>query len=391
MNEYEKALTLRQETVAHRRWFHKNAEVGLHTPGAVAYVTETLKQYGFDPVPCGNGITATVGRGGKCILLRADMDALPMKEESGEPFACKTGTEAHTCGHDLHAAMLLTAAKLLKEREDSLCGTVKFMFQPGEETFEGARDMIEQGILENPKADAAMAVHVTAGRMAVGSYMYNDTDAMMCSADSFRITVAGKGGHGAYPNTAVDPIHIGAHICIALEGLIAREADPRGTNVLTLGRFQAGTAPNIIPDAAVLEGTIRCDSPGMREKLVRRMGELAESTAKSWGGSAKVELLSQVPPLICDGELTREMVGYLNELNIPGAEGIPGIRAGASEDFAAVAERVPGVFLYLSAGFPDARGDAPAHNPKVRFNEDVLPVGAAVLAHCAARWLETNN
>lgn len=390
MNEYEKALALREETAAHRRWFHRNAEVGLNMPKAAAYVTQTLKKYGLEPTPCGHGVAAVLGRGGKCILLRADMDALPMKEESGESFACPSGTEAHTCGHDLHAAMLLTAARLLKERESTLKGTVKFMFQPGEETFEGARDMIAAGILENPKVDAAMAVHVTAGRLPAGSYMYNDSGAMMCSADGFRITISGKGGHGAYPHTAVDPIHIGAHICLALEGLIAREADPKDTNVLTIGRFQAGSAPNIIPGEAILEGTIRCDSPEMRKKLVGRMQELAESTAKNWGGSAKIDMLSQVPPLICDGGLTREIVGYLQELDIPGAKGIPGIRAGASEDFAAVTEQVPGTFLYLSAGFPDQRGDAPAHNPKVRFNEDVLPVGAALLSHCAARWLADN-
>lgn len=391
MNEYERALALAEETVAHRRRFHEHAEVGLHMPKALAYVTETLKKYGITPVPCGHGITATVGSGGKCILLRADMDALPMKEESGEAFACKSGTAAHTCGHDLHAAMLLTAAKLLKEREKTLKGTVKLMFQPGEETFEGARDMIGQGILENPRVDAAMAVHVTSGQLPLGSYMYNDTDAMMCSADGFRITISGKGGHGAYPNIAVDPIHIGAHICIALEGLIAREADPGSTSVLTVGSFRAGAAPNIIPDEAALEGTLRCGSPGMREKLVRRIEDLASATAKSWGGCAKTEMLSRVPPLICDPELTRETVGYLQELPLPEAKGIPGIRVGASEDFACLAERVPSVFLYLSAGFPDARGEAPAHNPKVRFNEDVLPIGAAVLAHCAARWLEENR
>lgn len=377
-------MALGEETVAHRRWFHENAEVGLHMPKAVAYVTEKLRSYGLSPMPCGQGVTATVGSGGKCLLLRADMDALPMTEESGEPFACSTGA-AHACGHDLHAAMLLTAAKLLKERENTLNGTVKFMFQPAEETFRGAGDMMENGILEG--VDAALAIHVTAGRAPVGSYMFNDSTAMMCSADGFRVTVTGKGGHGAYPHTAVDPIHIGAHTVLALEGLIAREADPAGTNVLTIGKFQAGTAPNILPDTAILEGTLRCDSREMREKLVGRLREVAENTAALWGGSGEVEMLSQVPPLLCDSELTKEMVGYLEELEIPGAAAVPGIRAGASEDFANITEQVPGTFLYLSAGFPDERGDAPAHNPKVRFNEDVLPIGTAVLAHCAIRWL----
>ena len=390
MNAYEKALALSRETAEHRRWFHSNPEVGLSMPGAVEYVTEILKEYGLEPRPCGHGVTASLGRGGKCLLLRADMDALPMAEESGEPFAAKNG-RAHACGHDFHAAMLLTAAKLLKEQEASLKGTVKFMFQTGEESFQGSRDMIDAGILEDPRVDGAMAVHVAAGHAPVGSFMYNSSGVMMCSADGFRITVTGKGGHGAYPHTAVDPVHIAVGIYQALEGLVVRETDPAKTCVLTVGHFQAGTAPNILPDQAVLEGTIRTDDPDSRALLVRRVEELAERTGESWGGSVQVEWLSGVPPLVCDPALTEEMVGYLEELRIPGAQGIPGIRAGASEDFAWIANRVPSVFLYLGAGFPDARGDAPAHNPRVRFNEEVCPIGAAVLAHCALRWLETHG
>ena len=167
MNYYERALELRGETVAHRRWLHQNAEVGLEMPKAQAYVMEQLRECGLDPRPCGHGVTAELGReGGKTLLLRADMDALPMPEESGESFACPTGTEAHACGHDFHAAMLLTAAKMLKENEDALHGRVRFMFQAAEETFEGAKDMIGKGILEG--VDGALAYHVGSGRMPVG-------------------------------------------------------------------------------------------------------------------------------------------------------------------------------------------------------------------------------
>ena len=173
MDFYEKALEYREETIAHRRWFHKNAETGLNMPKGQSYILETLNNYGIDAQKCGHGVTATIGNKGKCILLRADMDALPMREESGLDFACPTGKEAHTCGHDFHAAMLLTAAKILKEQESNLQGTVKLMFQPGEETLQGARNMIEHGILSNPKPDAALAFHVTTGRMPVGIYIYN--------------------------------------------------------------------------------------------------------------------------------------------------------------------------------------------------------------------------
>lgn len=387
MNFYERALQLQQETVAHRRWLHANAEYGLNMPKAQKYVMEALASYGLEPVACGHGVTATVGSGGKCILLRADMDALPMQEESGEAFACTSGA-AHACGHDFHAAMLLTAAKLLKEQEQNLKGTVKFMFQTAEETFEGAKDMIESGILENPKVDAALAFHVTSGQMPVGIYMFNGSSTMMASVDGFRIEIQGKGSHGAYPQNAIDPINIGVHIYLALEALIAREATPDKMCVMTVGKFQAGTAANIIPDSAVLEGTIRTNDRDSRALLVRRMKEVAEKTAEVYGGSARVVMTSGVAPLICDKALTEELTGYLAQLNIPGAMPYPGITASASEDFATVAEAVPATFVYLSAGFLDERGTYPAHNPKVQFNEAVCPIGAAGYAQCAARWLE---
>ena len=243
MNYYERALALREETVEHRRYFHTHAEVGLDTPRAQAYVMEKLTEYGLSPRACGHGVTATLGSGGKVLLLRADMDALPMAEESGEPFACPTGTAAHTCGHDFHAAMLLTAAKLLKENEAALQGTVKLMFQPAEETFEGAKDMIAHGILEEPPVDAALAYHVAPGKMPVGVFMYNAGAVMMNSVDGFKITVRGRGAHGAYPHSSIDPINIAAHIYLALEALIAREADPGKSCVMTVGHFPPGPRP----------------------------------------------------------------------------------------------------------------------------------------------------
>ena len=391
MNYYERALALKEETIAHRRFFHVNAEVGLNMPKGQAYVLEELKKLGIDAKPCGHGVTATVGKGGKCLLLRADMDALPMAEESGLDFACPTGTEAHTCGHDFHVAMLLTAAKMLKENEENLEGTVKFMFQPAEETFEGAKNMLENGILENPAPDAALAYHVTSGKMPVGIYMYNNASTMMFSVDGFKITIKGKGAHGAYPHASIDPINIAVHVYTALEALIAREVDPAKANLLTIGKFSAGTASNIIPETAELQGTIRSNDKPSRELLVRRMKEIAVKTAETYGGTAEIEMLSEVPPLICDPKLTNEFVGYMKDMNIPGAMPYPGISASASEDFASIADKVPGTFMYLSAGFLDDRGGAPAHNPKVMFNEDVCPIGASSYAHCATEWLKNNK
>lgn len=389
MDYYKRAMELKDEIISNRRYFHANPEVGLEMPETQEYVMKQLESYGIEAKKCGHGVSAVIGKCGKCILLRADMDALPMPEESGEEFACKSGKEAHACGHDFHAAMLLAAAKMLKEDEDSLHGTVKLMFQPAEETFEGSIDMIDAGILENPKVDAALAYHVSPGQMPIGLVMYNSKGTMMSSVDGFRIKIQGKGAHGAYPHKSIDPINIGVHVHLALQELIAREADPEKSCVLTIGKFEAGTAANIIPDTAILEGTLRTNDKKERDKLVKRIKESAELTARVYGGEVQIEELSSVPPLICDSNFTNDIIGYMRELNLPGFAEYPGVTASASEDFANIAERVQSAFMYLSAGFTDERGAYSAHNPKVRFNEEVCPTGAAYLAYCASRWLCT--
>lgn len=391
MKLYERAVELKEETIAHRRFFHQNAEVGLDMPLARTYVTETLKEYGLSPKPCGYGITATVGNGGSCILLRADMDALAMPEESGEPFACPSKKAAHTCGHDFHAAMLLTAAKLLKEHENELDGTVKLMFQPAEESFEGSRNMIENGILSDPPVDAALAYHVAAGKMPVGVYMYNAVSTMMYSVNGFCFTIHGKGAHGAYPEQAIDPINAAVHIYTALQSVLANRTDKKKSTVFTIGKIQAGTAGNIIPDTAVMEGTLRCNDETERKKIIAELYEAAKCTAKAFGATIEIEEVSNVPSLCCDAALTREVVSFMNELEIPKLMPYPDMTASASEDFAFIAEKVPSCFMYLSAGFSDERGEYPAHNPKVRFHEDVCPIGAACYAQCAIQWLKNHK
>lgn len=376
------------ETVENRRFFHTTAEVGLDMPKAQEFVIIKLKEYGMKPEKCGHGVTATLGKGSPVLLLRADMDALPMEEMSGEEFACTSG-HAHACGHDFHAAMLLSAAKILKERESELNGTVKFMFQPAEETFEGSRDMIENGILENPHVDAALAFHVAPGKVQPGLFMYNSGKVMMNSVDGFRIDINGKGGHGAYPNLSVDPLRIATKIFTALESLIAREANPEKTCVLTIGQIHGGNAANIIPDSAFMEGTLRTNDKDEREKLVRRITEISMGISSLCGGTAEVTKLSDVPPLICNEELTEKMAGYMNELEM--FKSVQDMKANASEDFAVIAEKVPSAFMYLSAGFDDERGNYSAHNPRVMFNEDVLPLGTASLVYCAVRWLQDNH
>lgn len=387
MDYLKRARELYSETEAFRRHLHQRPEAGQELPETVAFVMEQLTKLNYTPRPCGGGVVAEVGRpGGKTILLRADMDALPMREESGLPFA-STREAAHTCGHDFHAAMLLTAARLLKENEGALKGTVRLMFQPGEEIFSGAKAMIEAGVLKDPVPDAAFGCHVSSGQMPPTLFLYNASGTMMNSNDSFKITVRGQSTHGAYPEKGVDPIHIAAHIVLALEGVLAREAAATQASTMTVCKFTAGSTHNIVPDTAELQGTIRSNAPEQRALLVRRVQEVASAVAQTWRGSAETELFSSVPPLICNPEFTQACAGYYQELDIPGLTGVPDLQATASDDFACVLERIPGAYFYLSAGFPD-RPAVNHHNSKVVFNEEVLNYGPACLAHCATRWLE---
>ena len=388
MNYYHRALELKEEIVKHRRHIHTNAEPGLDLPKTTAYIMEVLTEYGLSPKRCGHGVIASVGQGEKSILLRADMDALPMKEESGEPFACPTGTEGHCCGHDLHAAILLGVAKMLKESETELKGCVHFMFQPAEETFQGACDMIDAGLLDVFHPDASIALHVMPGHLPVGLFMYNNESVMMSSVDGFRIHIQGKGGHGAYPQNAINPITIGAHIHLALSELIANEADPADCCVLSVGHFEAGKAPNIIPHTAMMEGTLRTKNEDARKRLVGRIHEVCDLTAKRYGGSVTIESLSAMSIIKNDPELTTKVVEYVRELEIPGFIAKSGLTANASDDYAMITNRIPSCYFNIGAGFEDERGDYGVHHPRVQFNEDALSVGASMLAHSASRWLQ---
>ncbi|MDY6065185.1 MAG: M20 family metallopeptidase [Finegoldia sp.] len=390
MNYLERARELFDEAVEVRRHIHENPELGLDLPQTKAFVKEKLESFGYEVKECGSGLTTTVGKGGKVILIRADMDALPLEEKSGVDFASKIEGRAHACGHDLHTASLVMAAKMLKENEENLQGTVKFMFQPAEEVFLGSKDMIKAGILENPKVDVALGFHVATGQFPANLVVYNSTSTMMYSSDNFRINIKGVGSHGAYPHTGIDPINIGTHIYQALQELIAREVDPAHANVLTIGKFSAGHAPNVIPETATLEGTIRCNTKESREILVRRLKEVVERVPKVFNGSAELEILADVPPLINNKELVDELAGYMKDLN-PDAILHDGMSSSASEDFAVVGDYVPIAFFDLSAGFEDERGKYPVHNPKVQFNEEFLVYASAYFSELATKWLENHK
>ena len=380
---------MRETLLAHRRTLHRNPEAGPHLPETAAYVKHQLAELGYQPCELAGGITAdlTGEDTGRCILLRADMDALRIREETGLEFQSENGN-MHACGHDFHAAMLLGAAQLLMAHRASLRGTVRLVFQPDEEGFTGAKAMLAAGVLKKaPEPQAALALHVHSGTPS--GLVLCGRGTFMAGCTLFRITVKGVGCHGAMPETGVDPINIGAHIYLALQELIARELPAKTPAVVTVGRFCGGEAPNIIPEACVLEGTIRTFDREVTAKLMARIAELAENTAKAFRGSARVEELASAPPLENNPALVNQMADWAGELL--GTQSVYRLDEGGmgSEDFASYTYEVPSAYLLLGAGTAaeDPRFGKPMHNPQVVFNEDILPEGAALYAMGALRWL----
>lgn len=390
MEELKRAEALKAELIETRRHLHRHPEVGMDLPETTAYVMKRLRDLGLEPseLPHG-GVTALIGgkQGGKTVLLRADMDALPMKEESGLSYASLRENAAHTCGHDLHTACLLGAARLLREREASLPGTVKLMFQPAEENLLGAKSMIADGILEHPAVDAAVMLHmapmVPAGTLILGSGV------VAASSDPFTIRVTGKGGHGAMPHLAVDPINAAAHIHLALQELISRETDSLNTAVLTIGTFHAGTAENIIPGEAVMTGTLRTYDKKVREYLLPRMQEIVELTAWAFRALGEFRVDASTLPLVADRAVADTVAAAFREKFGPEQVLIRNEPMCGSEDFAEIADRVPAIRFLLGGGSPEQGCRYGIHHPKIAYCEDCLPVGAAAYVTAALALLES--
>ena len=391
-----RAGVIADEITAHRRWLHKHAETGFEVTETKAYVRSALEKMGLKVSDCGKaGLVTTIGSGEKTILLRAEMDALPILEESGVDFVSTNG-KMHACGHDMHTAMLLGAAKLLKEHERTLNGTVKLMFQPAEEVFEGARDMINDGLLENPKVDMAMMIHVVAGiPLPAGTVIVSAPGVTAPAADYFSIRVQGKGCHGSAPQNGIDSLTAAAHLLIALQEIHARELNPSEEAVLTIGTFHGGSADNVIADYAVLGGTIRTYDEETRAYLKQRIIDISTGIASAFRASALVEFGSGCPTLFNDKDVCREVYGYLRDLLGPTGvlnaadikQDTKASKGSGSEDFAYISREVPSVMLALAAGDPAMGYSYPQHHPKVIFDESVLPVGAAVFAHTALQYL----
>lgn len=387
----DSAHEITQELIKDRRELHKNPEAGACLPKTKDYIKKRLSEMGYKPNEiCESGIVAEISgeNPGKCILLRADMDALKMNEKTDLDFKSENGS-MHACGHDMHTSMLLGAASLLKKFQSEINGTVKLVFQPDEEGFTGAKTMIESGVLENPKPDAALALHVHSGTPS-GLVMYG-SGTYMSGCTLFKITVNGTSCHGAMPETGVDPINIAAHIFMALQEITSREISAKNPAVVTVGKFESGHAPNIIPQQAVIEGTIRTFDRELSEKIFNRIEEISKTIAEAFRGSAAAEVIASAPPLINNPEFTEQIAGYAAELF--SKKSLYKLNEGGmgSEDFASYTYKLPCAYLLLGAGTKEENPmfGNPMHNEKVVFNEDVLPLGAALHAYCALKWLDS--
>ena len=387
MNKFlKRAQELEASMKSDRRYLHQNAEVGFDLPITTKYVMDRLQEIGLEPKEiCKSGVTALIEgkKPGKTYLLRADMDALSMNEENVLEFASKTNA-AHNCGHDMHTAILLGAAQILKENVDELEGNVRLMFQPNEEAFLGSKAMIEAGVLDD--VDVASCMHMMldydASNYACAPGFFSS------SCDGFKITVSGKVCHRAMPHLGIDPINVGMSICTAFQQLVSRETPPKETASLTFGQFSGGNTPNIVPDKVVIQGTLRTYNAELRAKLVNRMQTIVKSAGEMYGTTVEYEVLSDVPSIYVNPEMLEEVKTYLSEI-----EGLTlandNFRITPSDDMAFISEKVPTVYLLLQARVKD--NPYPHHNPKVLFDESAMTWGAAMHAQCAFEWLRNHK
>lgn len=387
MNKFlKRAQELEASMKSDRHYLHQNAEVGFDLPITTKYVMDRLQEIGLEPKEiCKSGVTALIEgkKPGKTYLLRADMDALSMNEENVLEFTSKTNA-AHNCGHDMHTAILLGAAQILKENVDELEGNVRLMFQPNEEAFLGSKAMIEAGVLDD--VDVASCMHMMldydASNYACAPGFFSS------SCDGFKITVNGKGCHGAMPHLGIDPINVGMSICTAFQQLVSRETPPKETASLTFGQFSGGNTPNIVPDKVVIQGILRTYNAELRAKLVNRMQTIVKSAGEMYGTTVEYEVLSDVPSIYVNPEMLEEVKTYLSEI-----EGLTlandNFRITPSDDMAFISEKVPTVYLLLQARVKD--NPYPHHNPKVLFDESAMTWGAAMHAQCAFEWLRNHK
>jgi amidohydrolase len=382
------ARDLLPDTVGLRRRIHRRPELGLELKETQGTVLEALDGLGL-AVATGDAVTsvvATLGDEGPAIVLRADMDALPMHEDTGLPFASEIAGAMHACGHDAHVAMLVGAARLLAARRTALAGRVVLMFQPGEEGHHGARYMIDEGLLDGPAPpEAAFAIHITPTWRS--GTISTRPGPLLASADVFEIAVTGRGGHASMPHLVVDPIPIACEIVQAIQSMVTRRIDAFDPAVVTVAKIEAGTTNNVIPERAAMVGTIRTTSEATRTRVHDLLRQVATGVATAHGADADVRVTPGYPVTVNDdafagfassvaGELVGEERTLAMEHPIMGAE-----------DFSYVLQRVPGAMVFLGAR-PDGPGPiAPNHSNRMVLDEDAMATGTAMYAAVAVEWL----
>jgi amidohydrolase len=391
---YDEAVAIAGELTELRRAIHADPEIGLELPRTQRKVLDSLAGLPLE-ISLGAGLSSITAvlrgaRPGKTVLLRGDMDALPVTERSGVPYASTVAGAMHACGHDLHTAMLAGAAKLLSARQQELAGNIIFMFQPGEEGPGGARIMLAEGVLgaAGDRPVAAYALHVASGLLPCG-LVASRPGTILAAADTLHVTVHGRGGHGAQPHLAADPVPVACEIVLALQTVVTRQFDAFDPVVVTVGTFHAGTADNVIPDDAHFVATIRSFSPPARAAIAQAAPRLARDIATGHGLTATAEFVDGYPVTVNDPaelefaeQTVAEVLGNGRYVAAPDP-------LTASEDFSYVLEQVPGAFLMLGACPADTDvGTAPFnHSAEAVFDDTVLPAGTALYAELALRRL----
>lgn len=394
MSYLERARKLFNEAKDVRRKIHQNPEVGFELPQTMELIKKKLDEHKIAYSQLGDtyALVGTLGNPnkGKTILLRGDMDAIPMIENADLEFASKKEC-SHLCGHDLNATSLLIALIMLKEDEDKLNGQIKFLFQPAEETLNGGKLMLEKGILENPKPDAGMALHMWPNGEKPGILIQKEQ--ALASALNFKIEIKGKGAHGALPYNGIDPVFVASQIINGANGILARELPSNKGASLSMGYINApGGAINIIPPNAYLEGTSRSLYNETAKHIEKRLPEIVEHIGKAFRAETKYEVAANAPALVNTLEMSKlvkesaqEVLG--SEYSVEYTEPLL-----ASEDYAHIASRLPeSCYFFVSCPLPDEDGNVFAvHHPKVIFNEEALIIGPATMAQAAVNWLNKN-
>ncbi len=373
---YQEALELFEYTRLLRRDFHRHPELGFQEVRTAGIVARELNELGLE-VTSGVGKTGVVAmlegaRPGPVVLVRFDMDALPVQEDTGAEYASQTPGVMHACGHDGHTAVGLSVAKLLHAHAGELAGSVKFVFQPAEEGLGGAEGMIADGVLHGPRPDFALALHVW-NEKPVG-WMAATPGPYMAASEIFQMRLTGRGGHGAMPHQSVDPLLASAHIVTSLQSIVSRNVSPLQAAVLSFTSLRAGETHNVIPSYADLQGTIRTYEPAVRERVLERFKTMLHSLAEAFECKLDLDLRSLTPAVVNDPAVTRHVQAAAGEL-FPGETLETNYRTSVSEDMAYILQEIPGCYFMLGSADP-ARGlNAPHHHPRFDIDEAVLPRG----------------